>query len=128
MAFNKRETFSEITIKVTEDGVVGEMKTSLEVHDSETGEVFGGKGHRQVVPLDDITKVVNTPSGPKSVADIIGSINADIAATNLNLAGQRDAAIAERDTAVADLGVVTAERDRAVSEANELRQTPPVAP
>ena len=119
MAFNKRETFSEITIKVTEDGVVGEMKTILEVHDSETGEVFGGNGHRQVVPLDDTAKVVNTPSGPKSVADIIGSINADIAATNLNLAGQRDAAIAERDTVVSELSIATLERDTARSERNE---------
>ena len=102
MALQKRETFAEINIKVTDEGVVGEMRTILDAYDPATGEVFGGNSHRQVVPLNDITKVVNTPSGTMAVSDIIDSINADIAASNTTLVAERNAAIAGKDAAIAE--------------------------
>ena len=97
MALQKRESFSQINIKTTEEGVCGELKTYIEIYDDVSGVVESSQGHRQVVPLDDTTKVVNTPSGSRSVADIIGSINADIAATNLALVGERNSLKQERD-------------------------------
>ena len=74
----------------------------MDFYDPATGEVFGGNSHRQVVPLNDPTKVVNTPSGTMAVSDIIDSINADIAASNTTLLAERNAAIAEKDAAIAE--------------------------
>ena len=113
MAIQKRETFAEINIKVTDEGVIGEMRTILDAYDPATGEVFGGNSHRQVVPLNDLTKVVNTPSGPMAVSDIIGSINADVAASNATLLAERNAEIAEKEAAIVERDTAIAERNAA---------------
>lgn len=113
MALQKREAFAEITIKATENGAVGEMKTFIEIYDDATGAVETRTPHRQVVPLDNTAKMVQTPTGMKSVADIIGPINADIAASNNTLLAKRNAAIAEKDAAIAERDTAIAERNAA---------------
>jgi len=109
MALQKREAFAEITIKATENGTVGEMKTFIEIYDDVTGVVETSTAHRQVVPLDNTAKMVQTPTGMKSVADIIGPINADIAVANSTLAAEKAALAAEKETLVSEKASLSAE-------------------
>ena len=94
MALQEREAFKELTIKATENGMVGALTITIEIYDDATNEVKLANKHKQVVKLDDMTKTYQTPLGPRTVGDFVSGINADIANDNLRLS---DDLIAEKN-------------------------------
>lgn len=95
MPLIESERFKDITIKATEKGIFGELALVIEGRDSVTGDLRISGKHRQVVPLDDLAKTISTPLGSKTVGELMSGINADIAATNVKLAQERDALASE---------------------------------